>query len=458
MFLANLDFINSPPQLYFFGKRANKTLFGGILFLFYILLMIIILIIQSLDYYLNDKYDIRYSLYKNIKDKKEVNYNFNFLMDLTKITKDLKYEEVNPNLFLLDDQFNFIKTNEVINKTSEEMTIYIVYFCVYNCSEEFNSDLAYINNISYIGYKIDHQNKKKPLETNNQEYIFKKELYFSFNKSTLFEINFEIIKYREERGLLGLFDNWLNKKNEYSCADIASIEKTTVEGVIEPDFGGYFNGEFHILSVIHFNKQYEQIVEYIRTRKSLLDVLANIGSLFSTFLSIFCFFFNFYSRDYNNYKIIKGLLRIPKKANNSNIRISHSKTIKFGNISFRKNKNNYSGLDKQSIDTSKSVPFKSNDKKISQKNLENNDESFQISKINIFPFLLKQFNFKSKYMKKKHEIIDICNNIIYKYMSIEIILYNQIIFENLLKDYKWNEPNLTGLYCNDLIKKIKSIK
>ena len=458
MFLANLDFMSSPPQLYFLGKRANKTLFGGILFLLYILIMIIILIFHSLDYYLNDKYDIRYSLYKNIKDKKEVNYNFNFLMNLTQITKELESDEVNPNLFLLDDKFNIIETNKMINKTSEEMAIYIVYFCLFNCSEEFKADLAYINNISYIGYNIDHQNKKKPLETNNKKYIFHKELYFSFNKTTLFQINFEIIKYREERGLLGLFENWLNKKNEYNCVDIASIEKTTVEGVIGLDFGDDFIGEFHILSVIHFNKQYEQIVEYIRTKKSLLDVLANIGSLFSTFLSIFCFFFNFYSRDYNNYRIIKELLRIPKKANNSNIKICHSKTLKFEKISFRKNKKSYSGLDKQSIDTSKSVPFKSNDKNILQKNLENNDESFQISKINIFPFLLKKFNFKSKYMEKKHEIIHICNNILYKYMSIEIILYNQIIFEHLLKDYKWNEPNLTKLYCNDLIKKLKSIK
>ena len=60
-------------------------------------------------------------------------------------------------------------------------------------------------------------------------------------------------------------------------------------------------------------------------------------------------------------------------------------------------------------------------------------------------------------MKQKHEIINICNSILFKYTSVEVILYNQIIFENLLKDYKWNDPYLTKLYCNALIKKLKSV-
>ena len=43
MFIKNLDFLNSPPQLYFLEKNTNKTLFGGILFIIYFLLMLIIL-------------------------------------------------------------------------------------------------------------------------------------------------------------------------------------------------------------------------------------------------------------------------------------------------------------------------------------------------------------------------------------------------------------------------------
>ena len=73
-------------------------------------------------------------------------------------------------------------------------------------------DLTYVLNMTYPGYKINHPNNKIPLERNNDKYPFYKEFYFYFNKSTFYEVNWGLIKYREERGLLGLFDNILNKK------------------------------------------------------------------------------------------------------------------------------------------------------------------------------------------------------------------------------------------------------
>jgi len=60
-------------------------------------------------------------------------------------------------------------------------------------------------------------------------------------------------------------------------------------------------------------------------------------------------------------------------------------------------------------------------------------------------------------MKNKIDIINTCNAIIFKYLSIENILYSQIIFENLLKDYKWNEQYLTRIDSNLLLGKLKSI-
>ena len=64
---------------------------------------------------------------------------------------------------------------------------------------------------------------------------------------------------------------------------------------------------------------------------------------------------------------------------------------------------------------------------------------------------------KSNKIKKEFNIINICNNILSKYSSIETILYNQIMFENLLKDYLWNDNNLGIIENNYLIKKLKSI-
>ena len=60
------------------------------------------------------------------------------------------------------------------------MSLFIVYFCIGNCSLEENdkTDLTYVLNISYSGYKIDHQSDTIPLEKNSDKYPFYKELFF----------------------------------------------------------------------------------------------------------------------------------------------------------------------------------------------------------------------------------------------------------------------------------------
>ena len=89
--------------------------------------------------------------------------------------------------------------------------------------------------INYPGYKIDHQNEKNPLETNMNDAKFKATLFFNFNIMNVFEINFEILKYKEEKGLLGLFDNWMNEKNEYTCVDIESDTKADSQTLLDID-------------------------------------------------------------------------------------------------------------------------------------------------------------------------------------------------------------------------------
>ena len=204
-----------------------------------------------------------------------------------------------------------------------------------------------------------------------------------------------------------------------------------------------------------------QYIEYIRTKKSFLDVLANIGALFSTLSSILNFIFYFYSRNFNNYKIIKEILSRPKEdILNNNLKIPRSKTIKFENIN-RKNINILNN-DNQSFDTSKSVPFKYkginivNKIKI-KKNFKFINNEYNFYKINFMQFLLNNIYCKRKKRMKEQNVIDICNNILSKYTSIDVILCNQIIFENLLKDYKWSSNDLSNIENNSLIKQLKLI-
>ena len=56
--MRNLDFLSESPKMFIFNKEANKTNFGGILFLIYIIIMILISLAYILDYAFNDKYTI----------------------------------------------------------------------------------------------------------------------------------------------------------------------------------------------------------------------------------------------------------------------------------------------------------------------------------------------------------------------------------------------------------------
>ena len=80
----------------------------------------------------------------------------------------------------------------------------------------------------------------------------------------------------------------MNKKKKYSCITIESIYESNTEKTTDV----IYDGEFIIISIIRFENRCKKFVEYVRTRKSPLDVLANIGALFSTFLIYLHFFSN----------------------------------------------------------------------------------------------------------------------------------------------------------------------
>ena len=52
-----LDFVSRSPQLSIFKEGANKTKFGGVIFLIYIIILITLAIIYLYDYIARDKYE-----------------------------------------------------------------------------------------------------------------------------------------------------------------------------------------------------------------------------------------------------------------------------------------------------------------------------------------------------------------------------------------------------------------
>ena len=78
-----------------------------------------------------------------------------------------------------------------------------------------------------------------------------------------------------------------------------------------------------------------------------------------------------------------------------------------------------------------------------------------MKKLHFFDFFLNNlYNCCKK--QKPQKIIHTCNQIVYKYASIDNLIKNQILMENFLKDYKWNDPSLNNVENNDLFIQLKT--
>ena len=80
-----------------------------------------------------------------------------------------------------------------------------------------------------------------------------------------------------------------------------------------------------------------------------------------------------------------------------------------------------------------------------------------LPKFRFIDFILNNFYCNKKCKNNRQQIISKCNKLISQYYSIDNILYNQIKFENLLIDYKWNNPDLNKLDNNVLIIQLKNL-
>lgn len=88
----------------------------------------------------------------------------------------------------------------------------------------------------------------------------------------------------------------------------------------------------------------------------------------------------------------------------------------------------------------------------------NEDDSLNLPKLHFFDYILNNLFCQKRSCcdYRKQKLIWMSNKIIFKYFSVENILSNQIKLENLLKDYKWNDPGLNKIQNNELIIQLKS--
>ena len=482
MRLSFLDILSDSPKNFIFKKEANKTNFGGFLTIIFLLVFLLFTILYILDYYekvytLKSPYEIQYlHLLNNTRD-----------IDIEKLDSN---PNLNPNTTfwiylsssnLVDDEESPLSDNFLLYQNSERTSkqiqkgkngLYeirgklsdITILLTYNCSDS-NCTIRQEDQKDFYNYMIywevptlTHQNLSFPVDEKNSllRYITKQ---FSFNYLQYLYFNWEKVIYEEEKTL---FTRLTNRKTSYKYWDLKSYDYYLEDYRI-------YGGEKYLLTIISKN-DYSSYVYYKRKSITFFDTLAKLASLFQTFYTTAFYIYKYYAKNFNNYKIIEKVLQI----NTKSFKQYEPRNIlyKQNNIPAKefieiKDKLEYKLIDDDSED-SKTEEVKVNDyprkntliKKVSEANDEL-DEFLQIKimpKFSFIRFFCSNLYFQNCcYKNRKQEFLHICDEILLKYMSFESILYYQMVLENILKDYKWNQPILYNIETNELLDRLKNI-
>ena len=301
------------------------------------------------------------------------------------------------------------------------------------------------------------------------------------------------ILYEEKKGISRLFDYIRGIEKKYRISFIEEntlkIQNSSTQYYYERDrFLGekinnknfyeeeeeeespYDNKKYYILAKIK-TEPMDKYEKYMRSQIGLLTVLANIGALFSTLNTIFAVFYIFYSKKFDNYEVVEKILfnELRKDKNKIKIKDKNINTqTELSELNLQEKDNDLDimamPLIKDSSDKEKENNFSINSEQEeiidNKKNEENpliKEEGRILPKLSFFEFYFSQIYFKICKRRKNQEIINICDKLIFKYASIDYVLYNLMKLENLFKDYKWNNPELNNIKNNEIIKELLQI-
>ena len=184
-----------------------------------------------------------------------------------------------------------------------------------------------------------------------------------------------------------------NKKREYISGFIESSETYTISPAYEV-YGTSVKAKY--LCMFEIQNTHMQYTEYKRTKKSFLDVLANVGALFSTFFACFAFVYKYYSRNYNNYYLVSKLFSstIIKNLEDNNKKAKTKKNIELGKalnvneeISTDSNK---SSVLIDDVNDEKNINVKDGSENI--KDIDNEEEINNFENVKFIEFFLNNFN------------------------------------------------------------------
>ena len=454
--MHGLDFISDSPRTYIFQKGSNKTNLGGVLALIYLIILIFIAVAYILEYSLNEKFEFSYFHRQITNNQEREDY--------------LKDEKINPNITFyfdvldqngnpLDDTFEVrefnishkIERKVPYNRRVDDLDIVIVKKCENEDCYFNESDIRPYLYIYYDTYTIAHYNEKKPVELKRIEHYFRGD--YINNDTLLYQGFWGVYIYAEKKGLGKIFDYIFNNPINYTIGTIDDYYSSNVGKLINK----FNDTTYRALLFLELYNKLEGIKMYTRQTKSIFDCLANIAALSTTVFSIMVKAFAMvYSRNFDNYKIMEKILsRGIKQKKDEEIELSNN--IKSNNNNGDLNELNLENnlIDKENKeDVSDDQNLVTSDEMSVKEEID--DEPIKLPKLRFFDFFFNNvYNAKLCVSFKKQKLISSCDNVLYKYYSIENILMNQILFENLMKDYKWNNPKLKSIQRNEMIIELK---
>ena len=476
--MDTLDFLSESPKLYIFKNNTNKTFIGGLFFLLYIIVMVFISLIYIFDYALNEKYSYEALTFynhtegPNVKDEMnkddELNPYLNFTIDLKKDNFAIyDYKNVlSPSPIEMNKAFDSERGSYIYNFKKKVTDIYIIIYFL--CGKDKDCNLAKENRTNNYGnvfikipdHTINHEadppvneNTSKTLGIPIQK-IGDKVRYINY------EYEWEVIKYQDKKSLLDIITK---EKKEFVFGHIKGQKISYNDYEVNNNrIIKYIDGLGYVLSLltISFTNDHENYIYYKREKVSFLDVIANIGAMFSTVQFFFSIVLSFYSNNFNNYTIIQKILNTSKESTND---IEVTSDMKLTDLDKEETKNVNNNIDKDK--TSPSINKVSGNNNNHKRNESNKYNFFTLKNLCCCEFFLNNCYFKccnkcfncekcNKYMNNQ-ELINNANDIVSKYLSIELLVNTQIKLENLFKDYNWNNPDLENIYNNKRIIKLK---
>ena len=465
-FIYNFDIIGPCPKLYVFKKERYQNILSLILSIIIILVSLIFILYSVINYVQNDRPTVVYSknndineeriiyvkdmlvmfqimdkslkklnesfahfesVYTAIYDNAKIDYSF---LDVKKCKPgenlNIKYEK------MLKEKFNELSQQQVQEDknledfyciSSEDPSISLFHYpnigysfidlniILHNQSLYKPEDLSLM--IIYENNLINHDNKKSPI-SEGISYQFLQ--FFSSDEYYKANINFQYLKYETDDGLF--FDSW-NYLKGMSFLDMNYYKDNQENYDLNKNFIENNLSKIGTISFVLNKSNYDL---YRRTYKKLQALLAEIMSIVSLLFEVGTQILAFINEKKMNIDIIRKIFNVENEKrknqlnNNDKIKITADTLNKSFKLS---EKNSICIQPTETID----------------KELENKTEKI-LNTINIFN-ILKSFICCGK----KDQLISLCNDIIQKDMSVEIILERFYRLGNIYNQFDNKESN-----------------